>query len=83
MSTGCVPGRWRASRRGRGRRRGPKNPARVRAGEVTWTLLPALTRQAVVAWLAVLAARRLTAMTGRALPGKVTGTPGGASERAG
>jgi len=46
---------------------------------VTWTLLPALTRQAVVAWLAVLAARKLTAMTGGAPPE----TPGGASERAG
>ncbi|MFZ0158962.1 MAG: hypothetical protein WAL50_08045 [Kineosporiaceae bacterium] len=50
---------------------------------MTWTLLPALTRQAVVTWLAVLAARRLTSTTGGALPAKVTPTPGGASERAG
>ncbi len=49
---------------------------------MTWTLLPALTRQTVVAWLAVLAARRLTAMTGDALPQNGTATPGGAGERA-
>jgi hypothetical protein len=52
----------------------------VRAGEVTWTLLPALTRQTVAAWLAVLAVRRLTTMTGGALPGKASG---GANEPAG
>jgi hypothetical protein len=50
---------------------------------MTWTLLPAVTRQAVVAWLAVLAARKLTAMTGGALPENVPGAPGGVSERAG
>jgi hypothetical protein len=50
---------------------------------VTWTLLPALTRQAVVTWLAGMAARRLTAMSGGTLPGNVPGTLGGASERAG
>jgi hypothetical protein len=49
---------------------------------MTWMLLPALTQQTVVTWLAAMAARRLT-VTVDVPPGKVTRTPGGASERAG
>jgi hypothetical protein len=54
----------------------------VRAGEVTWALLPVVTRQAVVAWLAVLAARQLASLAGSVLPGGPAGASGGA-ERAG
>jgi hypothetical protein len=43
-----------------------------------WTLLPAVNRQVVVRWLAVLAARRLTASAG-GVPSKSPTTSTGSS----